>query len=106
MKQPQNTHWIALKRLLRYLHGTMQLGLQLHRSNPLQLHAFSDADWGSDKDNYLSTSGYLVYLGKTPIAWCPKKQKATALSSTEAEFRAVAAVTSEILWVSSFRTGP
>lgn len=75
MQHPQSTHWVALRRLLRYLQGTMHFGIQLHRSNPLQLHAFCDADWAGAHESYISTTGYLVYLGKNPVAWSSKKQR-------------------------------
>ncbi|KAB5526899.1 hypothetical protein DKX38_020746 [Salix brachista] len=78
MHSPTSEHWIFVKRLLRYLCGTINDGLQLHRNSPLQMHAFtnhqhhepvsqlmaySDADWGGDKDDFSSTSAYIVYLG-------------------------------------------
>ncbi|KAB5538093.1 hypothetical protein DKX38_015626 [Salix brachista] len=77
MHSPTSEHWIFVKRLLRYLCGTINDGLQLHRNSPLQMHAFtnhqhhepvsqlmaySDADWGGDKDDFSSTSAYIVYL--------------------------------------------
>jgi hypothetical protein len=73
MQSPTDIHWLALKRLLRYLHGTMRKGLQLRKSSSLQLHAFMDADWAGDKDNFRSTTGYIVYLGHNPIAWSSKR---------------------------------
>lgn len=98
---PSNDHWLALKRLLRYLNGTSHYGLQLHRQSPLRLHAFTDADWAGDKDNYISTTGYLVYLGRNPVSWSSKKQRALARSSTEAEFRAVADTTAKVILLRS-----
>ena len=73
----------ALKRLMRYLHGTLHYGIQLYKNTPLSLHAFTDADWGGDKDNYVSTTGYLVYLGRNPITWSSKKQKPVTRSTTK-----------------------
>ncbi|KAL9239098.1 hypothetical protein vseg_013449 [Gypsophila vaccaria] len=102
MQKPQLTHWITLKRLFRYLQGTIHFGLQLHLTHSLQIHAFSGADWAGDKDNYVSTSAYLVYLGKNAIVWASKKQKSISRSSTEAEFRVVSHTTSELLWIKSF----
>lgn len=104
MQAPTDIHWLALKRLLRYLRGTIHAGIQLHRDTPMRLHAFTDADWAGDKDDYVSTTGYIVYLGRNPISWSSKKQRALARSSTEAEFRAVADTTAEVLSLRSLLT--
>ena len=72
MQRAGEYHWYALKRLLRYLHGTMRYGMLLHHSTSVHLHAFTDADWVGDKDNFLSTTGYIVFLGPNPIAWNSK----------------------------------
>lgn len=73
MQCPTSDHWLALKRVLRYLVGTSDHGLFLRRDSPLSVHAFTDADWAGDKDDYISTTGYIVYLGSNPISWSCKK---------------------------------
>lgn len=75
------------------------MGLTLHKNSPLTLHAYSNADWARDKDDYISTTSYIVYLGKNPISWTSRKQHTRACSSTEAGYRAVENATAEILWV-------
>lgn len=114
MHTPTTEHWSFVKRLLRYLCGTINEGLQIHRQSPLNLHAFSDhlhrdlplhlqaysdADWAGDKDDFSSTSAYVIYLGRNPVSWSSKKQKTVARSSTEAEYRSVANAAAELSWL-------
>ncbi|KAL9411808.1 hypothetical protein AB3S75_045417 [Citrus x aurantiifolia] len=109
MHCPTTEHWSFVKRLLRYLVGTIDDGLQLYNDSTLSLHAFSDtslslqafsdADWAGDKDTFCSTSAYVVYLGKTPISWSSKKQRTVARSSTEAEYRSVANTAAELNFI-------
>ena len=100
MHSPTTDHWQAAKRVLRYLSGTSTFGLFYSNSNPLSLHAFSDADWAVDTDDYVSTNAYIVYLGKHAISWSARKQQGVARSSTEAEYRSVANTASELNWIS------
>jgi hypothetical protein len=86
---------------MRYLCGTINNGLLLHSNSPMSLHAFSDADWAGNKDDYSSTSANLVYFDNNLISWSSKKQKTVARSSTEAEYRAVAATAAELCWIHS-----
>lgn len=102
MHRPTCAHWKALKRLLRYLLGTLHYGLNLFRDSPNTLHAFSDADWAGDKDDFISTGAYIVYLGRNVISWSSKKQRSVARSSTEAEYRSVAHTAAELLGSTMF----
>ncbi|GKV15778.1 hypothetical protein SLEP1_g26529 [Rubroshorea leprosula] len=96
---PFDVHMQAAKRVLRYLKGSVFHGLLLHRQPLSPLHAFSDSNWAGDKDTLRSTTGYIVFLGSNPISWKACKQKTVAHSSTEAEYRALAVVSSEVMWV-------
>lgn len=66
MHQPRSAHWAALKRLLRYLAGSLDKGITIYSNSPLHLHAFSDANWGGNKDDFTSTMGQVVFLGRNP----------------------------------------
>lgn len=104
MYRPTKDHWQAAKRILRYLAGTTMHGIFFSSSNPLTLHAFSDADWARDTEDCISTNAYIVYLGRNSISWSAKKQKGVARSSTEDEYRSVANTFSEISWIYNLLT--
>ncbi|XP_019098383.1 PREDICTED: uncharacterized protein LOC109131670, partial [Camelina sativa] len=101
MHQPSTDHWTAVKRVLRYLAVTLDHGILLTRGTNRCLHAYTDADWAGDSDDYVSTNGYIVYLGQHPISWSSKKQRSIARSSTEAEYRSVATTSIELNWICS-----
>ena len=101
MHDPSNDHWDALKKVLRYLKGTIQYGLFLSKNSSQQLTLFTDADWASCPNDRRSTTGYVLYFGSNPISRSSKKQNTVARSSIEAEFRAVANGLAEVPWVQS-----
>ncbi|XP_070013465.1 secreted RxLR effector protein 161-like [Nicotiana sylvestris] len=86
---PKESHLTAVKRIIRYLIGTVSHGLWYPRSNSFKLEGFSDADLAGDKEDRKSTSGTCQLLGKTLISWNSKKQESVALSTTEAEYIAI-----------------
>ncbi len=89
---------IAAKRILRYLRGTLHCGL-LFQPGSLSLQAYVDADWAGDPLDRRSTSGYVVFLGSTPITWVSKKQCTVSRFSIEAEYRSLASATAEVFWI-------
>ena len=96
---PRTTHWAALLRILRYVRGTLHQCLLLSSTSSLTLHAYADADWAGDISDRKSTSGLCVFLGDSLISWRSKKQSVVARSTAEAEYRAMAHATSEIVWL-------
>ena len=99
MHAPRDAHWSAVKRILRYICGTMDFGLSLHASPSTDIVAYSDADWAGCPDTRRSTSGYCVYLGSSLVSWSSKRQPTVSRSSAEAEYRAVANVVAECTWL-------
>ena len=68
MHNPTTLHWKGVKRILRYLNGTIYHGLQLTSASSLPLLAYIDADWTSNPDDRNSMSGYAIYLGPNLIS--------------------------------------
>jgi hypothetical protein len=101
MFEPTDDHWQMVKRILRYIKGTLSLGLTFQPGSHLALHAYSDADWAGCPDDRRSTTGFAVYLGPNLISWSSKKQPTVSRSSTEAEYRSLAVTASELTWISS-----
>ncbi|KAL0303421.1 UNVERIFIED_CONTAM: Retrovirus-related Pol polyprotein from transposon TNT 1-94 [Sesamum radiatum] len=89
-------HWVAIKRILRYLKGTSDLGLCYHGGSP-RLVGYSDADGSADRDERKSTSGYAFLLGGAAITWCSKKQPCISLSTMEAEYVACTSAVQEAI---------
>ena len=102
MSRPSKDHWIGVKRVLRYLKGTLLYGLKFsaHEEEP-ELFAYSDADWAGDVDTRRSTSGYVFQIGSSTVSWSSKKQTTVAKSSTEAEYVALSSATQEAVWLRS-----
>ncbi|GJV32308.1 ribonuclease H-like domain-containing protein [Tanacetum coccineum] len=99
MHDPREPHLNAMKRVLRYLRGTTDLGLQLFRSTTSQLIAYSDANWAGCPATRRSTSGYCVFLGDNLLTWSSKRQDTLSRSSAEAEYRGVANAVAETSWI-------
>jgi len=101
---PTMDHWQGIKRILRYLQGTMNLCLHIKPSNDLDIMGYSDADWATNTDDRKSMGGQCVFLGETLVSWSSRKQKVVSRSSTESKYRALADLVAEIAWIRSLLT--
>ncbi|GKA28194.1 RNA-directed DNA polymerase, eukaryota [Tanacetum coccineum] len=86
---PTEKHLNAVKRIFRYLKGTVNRGLWYPKDSLIALTAFADADHAGCQDTRRSTSGSMQFLGDRLISWSSKRQKSAAISSTEAEYIAL-----------------
>lgn len=97
-------HWIAVKRIFRYLRGTIDQVI-VYEYGGGELTGFSDSDWASDIDTRRSCTGYVFTLAGGAISWGSSRQKTIALSSTEAEYMALCEATKEACWLRQFAIG-
>jgi hypothetical protein len=99
MHDPREPHYMLIKRILRYLHGTLDHGLHLRPTDVSTLVAYSNADWVGCPDTRRSTSGFAVFLGDNLVSWSSKRQPTVSRSSAEAEYRVVANTVAETTWL-------
>jgi hypothetical protein len=103
MQDPKRRHEIAAKRVLRYLAGTKEIGLMFGREekradSEMKITAFGDADWGNNRFDRKSITGWIVKLNGDVVSWASKKQHTVAQSTCEAELYAEGAAINEVLW--------
>nr|XP_021852182.1 uncharacterized protein LOC110791730 [Spinacia oleracea] len=101
LSAPQVLHWDAATRVLRYLKGSPGQGILLSPMPHISLTAFCDSDWAACPLTRRSLSGYLVFLGRSPITWKIKKQPTVSRSSAEVEYRSMAVSICELKWLKS-----
>ena len=90
MERPTESHLLAAKRALRYIKGTVILGLFYKKGGSEELVGYTDSDYAGDQDDRKSTSGYVFLMSSGAISWSSKKQPVVTLSTNEAEFIAAA----------------
>lgn len=99
IKTPYPNHQAAAKHVLRYIKGTIGLGLVFKKSSSFNLTGYCDSDWAGDKADRKSITGYVFMLGNSAVTWKSTKQQTVALSSTEAEYMALSDAVKELLWL-------
>jgi hypothetical protein len=99
MAKPHESHWLATKRVLRYLKGTANFGIKYTNEFDVKLTGYSDSDWAGNPDDRKSTTGYTFNIGSGIVSWSNKKQPIVSLSSTEVEYKALCSATCEAVWL-------
>ncbi|GKD15214.1 retrovirus-related pol polyprotein from transposon TNT 1-94 [Tanacetum coccineum] len=97
--RPTQKHLKEVKRIFKYLKGTINMGLWYPKDSGFELTAFSDADHAGCLDTRKSTSGGIQFLGDKLVSWMSKKQNCTAMSSAEAEYVALSASCAQVMWM-------
>lgn len=93
-------HYKIVKRILRYISGTLDYGMHILATSSLDLYAFSDANWAGFPLTQRSTTGFCTFLGSNCTSWSAKKQSTVARSSAEAEYRSMESTSVELTWLS------
>ncbi|BBN70430.1 Seven transmembrane MLO family protein [Prunus dulcis] len=101
MHAPTEAHLNVVKRILRYLKGSIGRGIIMKNNGHTQIMAYTDADWAGNAIDRKSTTGYCTFVGGNIVTWKSKKQNVIARSSAEAEYRAMASTACELIWLKS-----
>nr|GEY81213.1 ribonuclease H-like domain-containing protein [Tanacetum cinerariifolium] len=99
MHDPHEPHLAALKRILRYIRGTLDFGFHLYSSTTISLVGYTHTDWAGCPSTRRSTSGYCVFLGDNLMSWSSKRQQSISRSSVEAEYQGVVNVVAKTAWL-------
>ncbi|KAJ3701279.1 hypothetical protein LUZ61_004984 [Rhynchospora tenuis] len=99
MEEPKTSHWKAIKRILRYVKGTLSHGLFYSYTDEFDLVGYTDSDWCGDIDDRKSTAGFVFYMGDTTFTWVSKKQPIVTLSTCEAEYVAASSCVCHAIWL-------
>ncbi|KAL0554442.1 hypothetical protein IC582_008363 [Cucumis melo] len=92
-------HLEAVKRILKYVHGTSDFGMMYSYDTIPTLGGYYDADWAGSADDRKSTSGDFFFLGNNLISWLSKKQNYVSLSTAEAEYIAAGSGCTQLIWM-------
>nr|GFC29747.1 retrovirus-related Pol polyprotein from transposon TNT 1-94 [Tanacetum cinerariifolium] len=95
--RPTEKHLKEVKRIFRYIKGTVNMGLWYPKGSSFGLTAFLDVDHAGCIDSRKSTSGGIQFLGDKLVSWMSKKQNCTAMSEAEAEYVALSASYAQVM---------
>lgn len=99
LHQPKKSYWESAIKVMRYVKKESGLGILLSSNKKNQISVFCDTDWASCPNMRKSASGYLVKHDDSLVSWKSKKQSLVSRSTAEAEYRSVANVVSEVVWI-------
>ncbi|XP_019161991.1 PREDICTED: uncharacterized protein LOC109158510 [Ipomoea nil] len=98
---PTNEHLVAAHYVLRYIKKALGQGIFYPRNGAMQLNVFSDYDWATCPETRKSVTSFCIFLDSALVSWRTKKQATISRSSSEAEYRALAATVCEVQWITS-----
>lgn len=102
-QNPGKAHWSAVKRIFRYLKGTVDKQLVYRSAANSDVRGFSDADFSNDIDDRRSCTGYVFVVQGGAVSWSSKRQHTVAVSTTEAEYMALSHASQEAIYLKNFR---
>ncbi|XP_019087606.1 PREDICTED: uncharacterized protein LOC109127414 [Camelina sativa] len=97
--KPKMLHLLAVKKIIKYIKGTLDFGIYYTKDTNTSLSGYCDADWAGFVDDRRSTSGDCFFMGNNLISWHNKKQNSVSLSTAEAEYIALGSCCTQLLWM-------
>ncbi|CAM8877595.1 unnamed protein product [Rhodiola kirilowii] len=96
---PKESHLLQVKRIIKYVCGTVEFGIWYTKDTNSHLVGYCDADWAGNAEDRKSTSGGCFFLGNNLVSWFSKKQNSISLSTAEAEYIAAGSSCTQLLWM-------